>query len=110
MLYYNLFIQSFAKYFFKLFFLPYKIISILVSYYISLKVFSKHKEFIIPYIQKNATVDFSSTKKKAARTLFYLSYDDPINVGWRKFKSNKINKWAISLIVWMFLMWKLSYE
>lgn len=103
MYHYQLLLETIFKVIFFVLFLPYKIVATIVSYYIGLKLTLKHKNQII---QNKAILVDSEYKSRIARDLFYLCYDEPINVGWRKFKRNKINKWAISLIVWSTLIYR----
>lgn len=95
---YLMFIEALFRLIFFVLLLPYKILSLIMRYTLSILNVLKYKEKVLVELKLN------QDKNSVARFIFYQSYDDKIVANWRSFNRKRINRWIISLMVYAILI------
>ncbi len=95
---YLMFIEAIFRLIFFVILLPYKILSFVIRYTIGIVSALKYKEKVLIELKLN------QDKMSVARYIFYQSYDDNIVAGFRRFNRKRINRWIISLMVYVILI------
>lgn len=95
---YLMFIEAIFRLIFFVILLPYKILSFVIRYTIGIVSALKYKEKVLIELKLN------QDKMSVARFIFYQSYDDKFVANWRSFNRKIINRWIISLMVYVILI------